>query len=278
VLLTGTTYFLNYTPDYYLDEAQWLKKMDDLFANYDLESFNTPDSEKELAHAFILASITKDNYIVADTTYNYYGKVPGEDFCKAVQSNRAIEFTKGHASYYAYPSYEVLELEGNQLKRYNNSELGLEILKKTVVDSLASNETKYKLAGIEYVLFMGVGAIMELARIVENYMDCEDKYNDLFKYVTQIINGWKYKNKFLRDMLKDFSKYFIIPGKTTTGIEKIIRQWDLLYNDFETNKNDKNRMGEIFMNCGRQLSKIYNEQKIFFSELNEAIVKIEKYG
>jgi len=270
ILLTGTTYFLNYTPDYYLDEAQWMEKMNNLF------TYSTTKPGHYLAHSFILAAITKDSYIVADSIYNYYGKVPKEDFHKAVKSNRAIEFSKGHVSYDAYPSYEVLELDTNQLKTYNNNELELEILKKTAVDSLDSKQTKYKSNDTKYVAFIGLKAIKELDRIIEDCIRCEDKHNDLLTYVTQITNAWKYRTIFLRDTLQDFSKHFVIPGKTIPGIQNAIQQWDRLYNDLDMNKENKNKFPGLFEHSRQQLEKIHNEQERFYSELLETIHGIEK--
>jgi amino acid adenylation domain-containing protein len=270
VLLTGTTYFLNYSPDYHMEPAQWLKKMDDLFAQY--------DKSKKLdlvGHIFVLVDIVEDGYILYDSTYNYYGKVPRENLHQAVKGNSAIEISKSHRSYNAYRPYQVIEVERNRSVHIDDRVLILETMKKFVQLSVTPEIFKGKEKDNQYVAFLGIGAIKELARVIDRSLNEKDSLADLYRYTTTIINSWKYKYIFFRDFLMDFSTYFGLPREVFLGIEGTISHWHGLYTRIREKNDQEDELITVFNTAIKQVEKIYEEQATVFAGLEQTIKQMK---
>ena len=271
VILTGTTYFFNYTSSYKTDRAQWLAIMDGIFRNSE-----NWDDVRPLAHVFLLVDIIKNGYIIWDSTYSYYGKISPEDFHNAIKGNSAIEVSRGHVSYNAYIPYEILELDTKHFKRPDNEELVLKILKKTVMELLKSRKIKYRREDGKYVAFLGLGAVKELARIAKAELRGENDLNALCHYATEIFNAWKYKYIFMRDLLQDFSKYFALPGEIIIDMESYIENWDRLHRELVDNKGDKGRLGPLLKACARELDGIVKEHTKYFAKIEGQLALVQR--
>lgn len=274
VILNGTTYFLNYSPDYLLDRNQWLKKMDELFpADYDPAGNRAHG--KMFGHVFMLVDIAKDGYIIFDSTYNFFGKVHHEDLRRAVKGNSAIECSQGHPSYTAYQSYGIWELQMDRLDRFDNREMELQILKKTINIYLNKKKQRFNAFDKKYVLFLGLPAILELIRIMKIETKNRGNHWHLFRYVSYFVNSWNNKLLYLQIFLQDVSKNYTLPAKLLFDIDSAIKKWEFLNDNLRNVENHQKEFAQLFLSCQRQMNKMYNELAVFFKELKEAFDKMK---
>jgi amino acid adenylation domain-containing protein len=267
VILTGSTYFLSYTPDYLLDKELWLRKMAGIFSP-DYNPALDQNYGRMMGHVFMLADITKDGYIVYDSTYNYYGKVYPEDLRRAVKGNSAIECSKEHFSYNAYRSYGILELEVAGQDRPDNEELEMQILEKTVNSYLYPKKLKFKTISGKYVAFIGLSALKELICIIKTETKNKGNSGYLSKYVTHIVNSWYNKLLFLEVLLQDISNNFDMPVHLLHDFSEIIRKWGVINGDLRNN-NSMPGSPELFLRCQSRLHRLSKELAGIFKELKK---------
>jgi acyl carrier protein len=263
-LLTGTTYFLNYTPDYLLDRAAWLNKMDQIFQGY-----NESQKGKLIGHTFMLADIIGDYYILYDSTYNYYGRVPADNFHKAIKGNSAIECSRGHVSYEAYLPYQVFQVDSANLNRPDMKEMIFGTLKKLVEITVSPKVLQREINSKEYYAYFGLAAIKEFGRVIEQGIENKGEYDDLFVYADNIVNSWKYKHIYLRDFLLDFRNFFPIHSEVITDVGKVINSWHILLEKIQKKKDEKNSIPGFLEGCVKEIGNIYIGHEVLFEKLKE---------
>jgi hypothetical protein len=150
-------------------------------------------------------------------------------------------------------------------------QLLLDTMKKFVDISIASQVFKRKEKNERYAVFLGLGAIKELARIIESSLNEKGSQHDLLQYTTSIINSWKIKYVFFRDFLLDYSKYFPLPDAVINGIERTISHWHGMQRKIMEKKDYRDELNRMFGEFITQLENIYEEQTKIFTEIAEII-------
>ncbi|MCK4258405.1 MAG: amino acid adenylation domain-containing protein [Halanaerobiales bacterium] len=264
IIVTGTSYFLNYTPDYHKEEDEWLEEMN-------RGRVNMIQLDVEIPHIFLLVERTEDSYIVYDSTYNFYGQIPKEDFHNAFTGLRVIEFMKGHPSYESSTPYIILELNIDNLKRVDIKTLGKNILREIIDISKLSKKAIYQNGDEEHHVQLGIEAINEIIRFIKILNEDDKKQDSLINYLAEIFNSWKYRYIFLKDFFDDFSKHLFISEYFHNAVSKMIDQMNELANNCEAKKQDLTGRQELFDQVIAKLQIIYDEQKTFFDKLEDVL-------
>ena len=264
VLVTGTSYFLNYTPDYYMEAAEWLDRMDKgRIAMIQLE--------REVPHIFLLIDHTEDGYTIYDSTYNYYGLIPSADFENAFRGLQAIEFMQGHPSAEKSTPYMVLEMDASKLRRLNMRELGAEVLAKTITEMQSSRRITYQDGDTEFTVQLGLAALIEVQSIVHKHSNHAERYAELFNYLTEIFTAWKYKYIFLLDFLRDFQQQVGIEVEILADVEETIEHFEqlrLLSGESQATVSKPDILGIV----GTEIAQLYSEQTNFFDKLQKNLI------
>ncbi|MCK4259967.1 MAG: amino acid adenylation domain-containing protein, partial [Halanaerobiales bacterium] len=260
ILVSGSTYFLNYSPDYHIQPEEWISKTQ-IRTRFEIDG----------VHYLILVDIREDGYLVYDSTYNYFGEIPKEDFHNALKGNRAMDFMKGTSIYENCQSYMVLELNADSLQKYDLKELGIEILQKIIDEFLDSKRKESMIKGKKHVVRFGLGAIEELRQVVINHKNQEDMYSEVLAFLAEMLNGWKYKYIFFDDFLKDLDKYCSIYKDIVEEINHSINQCDLLCAKCEDMKKIEVNLSEFLEEMINNLEEMYNDQEKFFIKLQEIL-------
>ncbi|MCK4260254.1 MAG: amino acid adenylation domain-containing protein, partial [Halanaerobiales bacterium] len=261
VLVAGSTYFLNYSPDYHSDPEEWIRRTE---SRKTIEIIGAP-------HVLSLVDIRENGYLVYDSTYNYFGEIPKDDFHNAFKGIRAMDFMKGYPMYEASQPYMIIECNTNNLQRYNLKELGKEILQKIIDEFLASKSKETEIKGKKHFVRFGLGAIEEIKRVIINIKDHKEKHDELLDFLAAIFNGWKYKYIFFRDFLMDFDKYYSIYDDFAVDSENSIKQCENFFNQCEDVTKTEGDVDKFLNEIINNLEEMYNDQEKFFIKLQEIL-------
>lgn len=222
VVVTGTTYFLNYTRDYYADQTAWLKEMDARYATMAAQ-----------AHSFMLVDMTDYGYVVFDSTFNYFGEVSKEDFHKAFQGFKGIEFMAGHPLYENSVPYNILEVSTANLRQYDWRDMGREIIQKICSESLAGKVLEFEMEGFQGIAYFGLSAIKEMSELTRRTEAGEEDFITVVNYLAEVFRAWQYKYIFLRDFLQDFAKLYPVEQDLHSTVQSNVNEYYKLYLDCE---------------------------------------------
>jgi amino acid adenylation domain-containing protein len=262
VIVTGTTYFLNYTPDYRVDRETWLNKMDGI-----LQTYNDSQKGKLLGHVFLLVDIGKEKYLLCDCTYNYFGVVSPEDFALAFQGNGAIEMSRGHKSFTAYPSFQVVELDVHLPDQQTLENNLLNACREIVDISLRSRVLRSNERDGEYVAYLGLNSLEELGRIIGECVTVPGQLEHLQYYCREMTNTLKYKYIFLRDILLDVAPSVSLPDRIVNHIEEAIGEWDSHYRALERETG----LQEPLVRLKERLVRLHREHLLLFKDIDAAL-------
>lgn len=288
VMISGTTYYLNYTPDYCIGEEEWRRRLDIRPEN----SIAVTDQSSGRAHTFLLIDILEDGYLVYDTTFKYYGVIPTEDFNQSFAGLKGMRFLDGLYAQTTNLPYAVTELDLSKINQVNNLQVALEVLENNIDINLSNKRLDFDVSGNNFTFYIGVRAYLEIATMLsENKIHVEE----IKKLLSSCFGSWQYKFKFFKEFLEDLSKYIELPKeymdycdrfitectKTCSEIESINN--DIYVNKFinhninniNDNNNVINNMDEFVSDMCRKLKTIYEQQTTYFEGLR-TILEIEK--
>lgn len=262
IIFNGTTYFLNYTKDYYADQTVWLKEMDAKHAMLTGQG-----------HILMLIDITETSYVVYDSTFNYFGEVPKDDFEKTFQGIKAIEFMAGHPLYESAKPYTIFEVNTENLPRYDWLEVGKEIIQMIVKETLEPRTVKFDFDGYQAIAYFGMAALAELRDLTQRTEKGETDFRAAVNYFTEIFRAFEYKYIFLRDFLQDFQKICPLDRDIIRQVQHYINQYYNLYLDCEkiklsTNEAQKNAF--LVKTKQRLIAQIEQERQ-FYENLGKAV-------
>ncbi|MCX8130918.1 MAG: amino acid adenylation domain-containing protein, partial [Clostridia bacterium] len=264
--LRGTTYFLNFSPDYYIDKEEYIQKMNNWYNQKD--GVSDPGTMLEMSHAFLLVDITKRSYVVYDSSFDYFGEMNKSDLYKAFKGISALEFMKGHPANEVSPPYIVHEVDSSNINKVAPGIIGMAILKKNLKRFLVSKRVEIEQNGARYNISLGLAALKDLADEIQVIAVDSEKTVEIKDFFTQTISSFEYKFIFFRDFLKDIATYCNVPGDIIRGLDKNISLLNAI--------SDKARNSEIidfrkyFSKAKREIYKIYSDLNSLFARLDKS--------
>ncbi|WP_256758213.1 non-ribosomal peptide synthetase [Cohnella sp. WQ 127256] len=243
VAIGGITYFLNYTPDYMLPEAECRERL------------QKPASNVPFDHSLLVIDRTESGFLVYDTSYNFFGEVSYDDLLQSFSGYRNVQFKDEVPQYNDY-SYRVFHTSKQEVIVRKDQQLGLSIFIELINDFLSLQEREIEAEGIVYSRAVGLGAINEMMNMVsaEQFLT-DEQLNTAF--LSTILIDWKYNFIFLRDVLDDLSMQFDEFKGSSTPIEMLISSIGDAHNAILNLTSDQRR--DLTNVLTQTMNKIYTE-------------------
>lgn len=268
VMISGTTYYLNYTPDYCIGEDEWKRRLDIRPEN--LIAVSTKSSGR--AHTFLLVDIVKDGYLVYDTTFKYFGVISKEDFNKSFAGLRGMSFLDGMYAQTTNLPYAITELDLSEIKEVKNKQLALEILKNNIDVNLSNKRIDFKANGCDFTFYIGVRAYKEIAQMLKEFRNSKSHINELVKLVQASFGSWKYKFMFFEEFLNDLSKYIELPREYEDYCNSFIKECSVISS--KACETDNANIDNFIIDICSRLESIYEQQVLMLSNLKLIINKL----
>ncbi|MDP4143547.1 MAG: amino acid adenylation domain-containing protein [Bacillota bacterium] len=265
VMISGTTYYLNYTPDYCIGEEEWKRRLDVRPENIIAVS----NKSSGRAHTFLLVDIIKDGYLVYDTTFKYFGVISKDDFNKSFAGLKGMSFLDGMYAQTTNLPYAVTELDLSLLKEVNNGQLALEILKNNIDINLSNQRIDFKANGYEFTFYTGVRVYKEIAGMLKEFQNKKTHIDDIKKLIQSSFGSWQYKFMFFQEFLDDLSKYIEIPKNYKDYCNSFINDCTII-NSKIGEINSTNIDNFIIYICSN-LENIYEQQVSLLNNLKRLI-------
>ncbi len=260
VMVSGTTYYLNYSPDYCIGEEEWKRRLDIRPENIIAVS----NKSSGRAHTFLLIDIIKDGYVVYDATYNYFGFIPKEDFNQSFAGLKGMRFLDGMFAQTTNMPYVITELDFSKLKALDNKQVAIEILKNNIDINLSNRQVDFKANGYDFTFYIGVQAYKEIASMLTKYGDEKQHWDELKKLIQSSFDSWKYKFMFFQEFLEDSSKYIELPKNCLDVCNSFIKDCTMI----STQAKGKNTNSHDFITTiSSRLLNIYDQHVSFLNQL-----------
>ncbi|WP_167956551.1 non-ribosomal peptide synthetase [Anaerosporobacter faecicola] len=266
VMISGTTYYLNYTPDYCIGEETWRKRLDVRPEN----NIAVTEQNSGRAHTFLLVDIQNDSYLVYDTTFHYYGWIPAEDFHKSFAGLRGMDFMNGTYAQQTNLAYAVTELDLRKINHVDNQQIGLAVLQNTITTNLSNKRVDIQTKDNVFTFYVGIRVFREIAAIIEENPTYPEEHRKLLQ---DCFGSWRYKFLFLQELLEDLQHYMVLAEECLPYCKTFIMQCDQICDRLKTSLNSKtctfskNYVSDL---CD-ELERIYKQQDSFFHTLQRMV-------
>ncbi|WP_027339822.1 hypothetical protein [Halonatronum saccharophilum] len=260
VLALGTTYYLDYTPDYKLDKEEFEKNIN-FFGNDEIAISENKEGNN---HAFLVIDIINDKYLVYDASYDYFGKISASDFKKCFSGNKEVDFIDEYFPHKKDVPYQIINVDTTNLKRCGMKELGRYILQENIDVYLSAKEKEVQGPTNKFSFYFGLRVFKEIANKIDKYIDYQENYDQLKILLSSALNSWHFKYKYLVSFLLDYSKYQQIPKDIINAFVECQEKFEILQ---PNNKITKQYLSKV----NKELLNIYNEQRELFEELKSLI-------
>jgi hypothetical protein len=261
VMISGSTYYLNYTPDYCIGEEVWRSRLDIRPEN----RIAVTDKSSGRAHTFLLIDILKDGYLVYDTTFKYYGVIPVEDFERSFAGLRGMRFLDGTYAQTTNLPYAVTELDLSHVNIVDNRHVGLEVLRSNVDINLSNKRLDFSTGGNDFTFFIGVRVYKEIATMLSDNMSQIEEVKNL---IQSCFGSWRYKFMFFKEFLEDLSQYMNIPSGYIDYCSNFITECESIT---LPSLADSDNLEDLVADICRKLEVIYEQQTNYFEGLKEIL-------
>ncbi|MGJ0628158.1 beta-ketoacyl synthase N-terminal-like domain-containing protein [Xenorhabdus bovienii] len=185
VIVTGSDYYLPFSPSYGLPESEYIKRP--LFENIEL------GDDDIIPHAFVLVGKTPSGYQIYDGSFQYFGEITEQEFEKTVIGFKGLDFMQSHEVYNKSRSFIVITVTCAG-KFHKDNDLKEQTLNRLVTDF----QTKQAIESNESHLSYYVG-LTALDKLIENPGLIASSSNfDL----AEIFSRWYQQMLLLRKFLK----------------------------------------------------------------------------
>lgn len=260
VMVSGTTYYLNYTKDYRMGEKKWRDRL----AGRQENVITVSNKSSGRGHTFLLVDMTKENCLIYDTTFSYFGVISMDDFKECFGGLPKMKCLDGTAAQKSNLPYVVTEVDYKEMQEMDNRKLAFKILKSCVDRNLSNQRMDFYSNGNEFTFYTGVRIYKEAAVMIRQYVKEIEYQDDLLKFIQSSFGTWKYTFYFLRDFLQDVSKYAKLPEKYLSYCNEFDAECDEILNQVQKTENPQSFLESV---CER-LETMYEKQQELFQELN----------
>jgi amino acid adenylation domain-containing protein len=157
VFVSGSTYFLHYTPDYKQDKEEFLR----LIANRPLHTM----------HSFLLVDVVDNDYLIYDPNFDFFGLVPGEEFHHCLEGLPAIDFLRGHSFLEGFESFQMIDVDFSKLQKPTIEEYGRDILQSHIDIFTGTKIVEHTEEGKLYRVYAGLNALRTIVHDLRHTLD-----------------------------------------------------------------------------------------------------------
>ncbi|MCX7923870.1 MAG: amino acid adenylation domain-containing protein [Clostridia bacterium] len=260
VIARGTTYYLNFSPDYCTSEEKWREGLD---ANIDRKALSAGDGGA--AHSFLMVDITDNGYLVYDSAFSYIGEIPKKDFYRAFTGLKGMKYLDGHPVQQITPPHQIYEIDFSNFKDIDIKDLGLYLLEKYIDSYMNLDKIDVEFDQKHYRANVGLGAVKEMCAAIESIGKYNDNHQEMVRFLADIFVDWEYKFIFFRDFIRELAAYTSISEEIIKGFEKGIEDFHNLSAKYKELKGIQ--FIESIGWVTAKLNEIYYELHKLFSDL-----------
>jgi hypothetical protein len=200
--MMGTTYSLNYCKDYLMEPQSYIRMLRGREENDDGRG-----SDNMHAHMFVLVDHMEQDYLVYDSSFNYFGAIGATNLQRSFAGLRGLSFIQDDASVkYRHYGNAVIDITMDSIVPIPQDQLALQLLVWYTEAYLGLRKLNRVDEGIN--AFSGLESYEELIRSLSD----EEAGSEWVPFSGTVVNNWKYKFIFLRDFLQDVSLYLPLPS------------------------------------------------------------------
>lgn len=272
VIGVGTTYYLNYSHDYLLDEELFVGKL------MERELSISPHDETGIQHShmFLLVDHNANGYTVYDSSYNFNGTIPEDEMKRAFAGVASMEFLKRYPLKYTQAQNTVIDVSFENFKKVPIKQLTKEILEKHIQYYLSCSPLEPITE--ERFIYTGLASYKPFCKLLEDAFLEEDFHKELHLYAIYWIRKWKYTYVFFRDFLIEAESLLELTSLKEL-IESVKESIELLGNLFDRLDDAYNRLHELplpemqinLQQVSAGLESIEVKQRIIFESVKNAL-------
>lgn len=230
----GTTYFLNYTHDYLMDEDEYGNKL----VEGELHIMSGSEIDIHHSHMFLLVDHTERGYKVYDSTYNFYGTIPEAAMLRSVAGPGSLEFLQRFPLKHANARNIIMDLSYERFQPIPLQQLALDLLEKHIQYYTSSEPFEHE--NKKRVFYSGSAVFQPFREVLEDAFLQEEFHVELYNFVIYRIRKWKYTYLFFRDFLLDavpflnLSSLAALIKSVENSIQCLSEHLDRLLGSFDT--------------------------------------------
>ncbi|SDG00874.1 amino acid adenylation domain-containing protein [Fontibacillus panacisegetis] len=238
VIGVGTTYYLNYSHDYMVDEDQYASQL------MEIELGIQPPDEPGFfhSHMFLMVDHTHLGYTVYDSTYNFYGTISEVELKRSFAGVANLKFLQRYPIKYATSQKVAFDVSFEQFQAIPLQQLALELLEQHI-DFYTSTEPLEDPAEGKWI-YTGLASFQPFRKLIEDAFLEQDFHKELYLFVIFWIRKWKYTYIFFRDFLIDTWSLLELPSLKML-IENVEESIQYLGGVFDRLQDSVNRMNEL---------------------------------
>ncbi|MCZ8521355.1 MULTISPECIES: non-ribosomal peptide synthetase [Paenibacillus] len=199
VILSGSTYYLPYTPEYRAPQKEFL----------DILDRSSDEIGIGRTHIYVLVDMTEHECIVYDSSYQYFGPIGREEFIQSFGGIGRMTFIDHPAQNTVVP-YQVIEVHTDAWKTPDGTGYGEALLRAIVEAYLHAPTLELEEKGVPFRVVAGLDAITHLIRTIGDSCGNPELLPGLSEFMCEMGNAWKYKLHFLADLIQDLQE--LLPG------------------------------------------------------------------
>ena len=208
VFVSGSTYFLHYTPDYKQDKEEFLR----LIANRPLHTM----------HSFLLVDIVDNDYLIYDPNFDFFGLVPGEEFHQCLQGLPAIDFLQGHPFLEGFESFQMIDVDFSNLQKTAIEEYGLDALRSHIDTFTTTRIVEHTEEGTLYRVRIGIEALRTVIRDLQNTLDVPGNRERLDIFLNNVFRDLYSAFEIMREFGNCFVRAFPAYGLQDSGLLELL--------------------------------------------------------
>ncbi|MCU0287819.1 MAG: phosphopantetheine-binding protein [Acidobacteria bacterium] len=148
VFVDVSTYFLHYTKDYQQDKETFLQEIV-------TRPYHT-------LHSVLVVDMVEESYLIYDPNFDFYGRVPAEDFHNSLQGFSAIDFMMNHPARENIVPYHVHEIDTHQVLALDDRILAANILSEYIEKYTSLVAIPFRHENETYRVHIGLGGLRQV--------------------------------------------------------------------------------------------------------------------
>jgi hypothetical protein len=258
VFVGGSTYFLNYTPDY-------LQNSNVFFDYLESRPFHT-------IHNFLLIDILDNGYLIFDPNFDYYGRVPTEDFYNCMKGVMGIEFLQGHPFQKKFLPYQVIEFDTREMREIDHQQLGIDVLKEHIKKFTAGKRIPHWLDNQAFNAHIGLDALKQAALHLKTMKKSPGIDPGIHPFIVHFLIDISSSLWALKDFLSTFIQYH-----PETKLDQIIENLGPVAGFVDESKEEIEKSDDMSFAVNRAISLldcVYQNQTDSIAVLKKIVKKL----
>lgn len=233
IITSGTTYYLPYTNEYKIDINKWRKDIETR-TNSVLREFQEASTD----HIFILLDKINDDFLIYDTSFEYFGLVNNHDFRKALEGIRNMEELGDCSSKEIVVPLSTISIESRPIDKARIKEIALNILKNLINVNMSNKNVVIENTKGMIDFKVGIESILDIKALLSKELSKNSINKNIIELIKECFNKWKAKILLLRDFVCDIGEYVQIDNIVKDKYNKIIEICEETVENYENIETD----------------------------------------